>query len=140
MELIATAIQGVGINQNILFTDTVSSGNCAISHREGSGLVNVKGLTNTQCRARYRVSFGANIAIPTGGTVGPITVAIALDGEALASTFMIVTPAAVEEYNNVSRDTFIDIPRGCCSTISVKNINLQAINVKNANLIVERVA
>ena len=96
MELIATAIQEVGINQNILFTDTVSSGNCAIYHREGSGLVNVKGLTNTQCRARYRVSFGANIAIPTGGTVEPITVAIALDGEPLGSTFMISTPAAVE--------------------------------------------
>lgn len=140
MELIATAIQEVGINQNILFTDTISSGNCAIYHRSGSGLVTVKGLTNTQCRARYRVSFGANIAIPTGGTVEPISVAIALDGEPLASTFMISTPAAVEEYNSVSRDTFIDIPRGCCSTISVKNINPQEINVQNANLVVERVA
>ena len=94
MELIATAVQEVGINQNILFTDTAVSGNCAMYHREGSGLVTIKGQTNTQCRARYKVSFGANIAIPTGGTVEAITVAIALDGEPLASTFMILTPAA----------------------------------------------
>lgn len=140
MELIATATQEVGINQNVLFTDTIVSGNCAMYHREGSGLVSVKGLTNTQCRARYKVSFGGNIAIPTGGTVGPITIAIALDGEPLLSTFMIITPPAVEEYNHVYSSVFLDIPRGCCSTISVKNINAQEINVQNANLIIERVA
>ena len=140
MELIATAVQEVGINQNILFTDTAVSGNCSIYHREGSGLVTIKGQTNTQCRARYKVSFGANIAIPTGGTVEAITVAIALDGEPLASTFMILTPAAVETYNHVYGSVFLDIPRGCCSTVSVKNINPQEINVQNANLIIERVA
>ena len=140
MEITAVALQEVAENQNVLFTDTVICGGPSIIHRGGSGLVTVKGLTNTQCRARYRVSFGANIAIPTGGTVEPISVAIDLDGEPLASTFMISTPAAVEEYNSVSRDTFIDIPRGCCSTISVKNINPQEINVQNANLVVERVA
>jgi hypothetical protein len=83
-------------------------------HRDGSGLVTLKGLTN-QCRARFRVSFGGNIAIPTGGTVGPISLAIAIDGEAVATTTMISTPAAVEEYNNVFSAIFLDIPRGCCS-------------------------
>ena len=62
-------------------------------HRDGSGLVTLRGLTN-QCRARFRVSFGGNIAIPTGGTVGPISLAIAIDGEAVATTTMISTPAA----------------------------------------------
>ena len=139
MEITANAIQTVASNANVLFTDTVVCGNCAITHRDGSGLVTLRGLTN-QCRARFRVSFGGNIAIPTGGTVGPISLAIAIDGEAVATTTMISTPAAVEEYQNVFSAIFLDIPRGCCSQISVKNISDEDIEIQNANLIVERVA
>ena len=139
MEITANAIQTVAANANVLFTDTVTCGNCSISHRDGSGLVTLRGLTN-QCRARYRVSFGGNIAIPTGGTVGPISLAIAVDGEAVATTTMISTPAAVEEYQNVFSAIFLDIPRGCCSQISVKNIGDEDIEIQNANLIIERVA
>jgi hypothetical protein len=139
MEIIANAIQTVNANQNVLFTDTLTDGNCSIVHRNGSGLVSLKGLTN-QCRARYRVSFGGNIAVPTGGTAGAISVAIAIDGEVMATTTMIVTPAAVEEYFNVFGAIYLDIPKGCCSSISVQNTSTQAIEVQNANLIVERVA
>ena len=139
MEITANAIQTVAAGANVLFTDTVVSGNCAITHRDGSGLVTLRGLTN-QCRARFRVSFGGNIAIPTGGTVGPISLAIAVDGEAVATTTMISTPAAVEEYQNVFSAIFLDIPRGCCSQISVKNIGEDPIEIQNANLIIERVA
>ena len=139
MEITANAIQTVASNANVLFTDTVVCGNCAITHRDGSGLVTLRGLTN-QCRARFRVSFGGNVAIPTGGTVGPISLAIAIDGEAVATTTMISTPAAVEEYQNVFSAIFLDIPRGCCSQISVKNIGDEPIEVQNANLIIERVA
>jgi hypothetical protein len=102
-------------------------------------LVTLRGLTN-QCRARFRVSFGGNIAIPTGGTVGPISLAIAVDGEPVATTSMISTPAAVEEYNNVFSAIFLDIPKGCCSQISVKNTSAEPIEIQNANLIIERVA
>ena len=139
MEIIANAVQTVAANQNVYFTDEVTSGNCAIMHRDDSGLVTLRGVTN-QCRARYRVTFGGNIAIPTDGTVGPISIAIAIEGEGIASTTMIVTPAAVADFNNVSSSVFIDVPRGCCTTISVKNMTTQSINVSNANLIVERVA
>ena len=139
MELTANAIQTVAANANVLFTDTVVGGNCAIMHRDGSGLVTLRGLTN-QCRARFRVSFGGNIAIPTGGTVGPISLAIAVNGEPVASTTMISTPAAVEEFNNVFSAIFLDIPKGCCSQISVRNTSDQPIEIQNANLIVERVA
>ena len=139
MEITANAIQTVASNANVLFTDTVVCGNCAITHRDGSGLVTLRGLTN-QCRARFRVSFGGNIAIPTGGTVGPISLAIAIDGEAVATTTMISTPAAVEEYQNVFSAIFLDIPRGCCSQISVKNISDEDIEIQNANLIIESVA
>ena len=78
--------------------------------------------------------------MPTGGTVEAISLALAIDGEPIASTTMIVTPAAVEEFFNVFGAIYIDIPRGCCSQISVRNVSTQTINVQNANLIVERVA
>lgn len=139
MELTANAIQTVPANGNVIFTDTVVCGNCSIMHREGSGLVTLRGLTN-QCRARFRVSFGGNIALPTGGTVGPISLAIAINGEPVATTTMISTPAAVEEFNNVFSAIFLDVPKGCCSQISVRNTSNQPIDVQNANLIIERVA
>lgn len=139
MEITANAIQTVNVNQNVLFTDTVVDGNCSIIHRDGSGLVSLKGLTS-QYRARYKVTFGGNIAIPTGGTVESISVALAIDGEPVATTTMIVTPAAVEEFWNVFGAIYLDIPKCCCSQISVTNISTQSIEVQNANLIVERVA
>ena len=139
MEITANALQTVNENQNVLFTDTVTCGNCSITHRDGSGLVTLRGITN-QCRARFKVSFGGNIAIPTGGTVEAISLAISLDGEPIATTTMIVTPAAVEEFWNVFSAIFVDVPKGCCSSIGVKNISTQSIDVQNANLIVERVA
>ena len=139
MEIIANALQTVEINQNVLFTDDVACGNCSIIHRDGSGLVTLRGVTN-QCRARFKVTFGGNIALPTGGTVGPISLAITLDGEPIPSTTMTVTPAAVEQFNNVFSAIFVDVPRGCCLTIGVRNISTGAVDVQNANLIVERVA
>lgn len=139
MEIIAVAEQTVLANQNVLFTDTVTCGNCSIEHRNGSGLVTLRGTTN-QCRARYKVSFGGNIAIPTGGTVEAIQIALAIEGEALGFSTMIVTPAAVEEYFNIFGALFIDVPKNCCLTVSVRNNSAQSILVQNANLIIERVA
>ena len=139
MELTANALQTVALNQNVIFTDTVVCGNCSIVHRDGSGLVTLRGITK-QCRARFKVTFGGNIALPAGGTVEPISLAIAINGEPVATTTMIYTPAAVEEFGNVFSAIYIDVPAGCCSQISVRNISTQAIDVQNANLIVERVA
>lgn len=139
MEIIANELQTVLENQNVQFTDTVVPGKACAIHRNGSGLVSLKGLTN-QCRARFKVSFGANIAIPTAGTVEAISLAIAIDGEPIATTTMIVTPAAVEDFFNVFGAIYLDIPRGCCSQISVRNTSTQPIDVQNANLIIERVA
>ena len=139
MEIFAVATQTVAENQNVLFTDSVTCGNCSITHRDGSGLVTLRGTTN-QCRARYKVSFGGNIAVPTGGTVEAISLGLAIDGEALGSSTMIVTPAAVEEYFNVFGAMFVDVPKGCCLTASIQNISTQPILVQNANFIIERVA
>ena len=139
MEIIANALQTVPANQNVYFTDAINCGGCSITHRDGSGLVTLHGNTN-QCRARFKVSFGANIAVPTGETVGPISLAITIDCEAVQATTMTVTPAAVEEFFNVFSAVFIDVQRGCCVTASVRNISEIPVDVINANLIVERVA
>lgn len=139
MEITANALQTVNANQNILFTETAVCGNCSIIHKEGSGLVTLRGITQ-QCRARFRVTFGGNIAIPADGTVAPISIAIAINGEPVNTTTMISTPAAVEQFNNVFGSIFLDVPNGCCSQVSVKNISTDSISVENANLIIERVA
>ena len=131
--------QTVAPGQNVLFTETPVCGSNCITHREGSGIVRLRGMTN-QCKARYRVSFGGNIAVPTGGTVEEISLAISIEGEPLASATMIVTPAAVENFFNVFGAVFVDVERGCCLTVAVENTSDQEISVANANLIVERVA
>ena len=140
MEIIAVALQTVAENQNVLFTETAVGSNNSMYHRDGSGLITLRAASSTQCRARFKISFGGNIAIPTGETVGPISLALAINGEAIASTTMIETPAAVEQFSNVFSAIFLDIPTGCCQTLSVKNISDIPIEVQNANLIVERVA
>ena len=138
-EYIATDVQTVETNQNVLFTDTPICGSNSIFHRQGSGLFTLRGITN-QCRARFKITFGANIAIPETETVDPISVAIAINGEPILSTTMIVTPAVVSQFFNVGRTIYIDIPAGCCSQISIKNTSTQSISIENANLIIDRVA
>ena len=139
MEITANTLQNVGVNQNVIFTETAVCGNNSIIYREGSGLVTLRGITN-QCRARFKVFFSGNIAIPTGGTVGAISLTVSIDGEPLPSTTMIVTPAAVNEFFNVSTGVYLNVPAGCCSKIAVTNSSTQDIDVQNANLIVERIA
>ncbi len=140
MEIVANAIQTVPVNQDVLFTDVSVRGNGSTIWRVGSGIVTLRGLSNGQCRARFRAVFGANIAVPTGETVGPIELAIAINGEGVPTSRMISTPLDVENYNNVSADIYIDVPIGCCSQLSVQNVGTIPVNVQNANFIVERVA
>lgn len=140
MEITANAIQNVASNQAVLFTNTVIPGNLSMIHREGSGLVGLRGLTNGQARARFLVTFGANVALPAGGAILPINLAIAINGEAVSTSSMISTPATTLAYNNIGASLHIDVPAGCCSQISVKNIGTTSVDVQNANLIIERVA
>ena len=134
-------VQTVAVDENVLF----NNGNRAcrkgfISHRDDSGIFFLKGATNC-CKAIYKVHFDGNIAIATGGTVEPISVAITINGEALGNATAIATPAAIGDFWNVAITTFIDIPCGCCVTVSVENTSATtAIEVTNANIIFERVA
>jgi molybdopterin-binding protein len=131
-------VQQVAANGNAVFSETPVSGSNCIVHRDGSGIITLRGMTN-QCRARYKVVFGGNVAIPTGGAVGPISIAISVEGEALGSATAIVTPAAVDEFFNVFAAAFIEVPRGCCVTVAIKNTSAETIELENANVIVERV-
>ena len=134
-------VQTVAVDDNVFFTD--GSRACRkgfIQHRENSGLFFLKG-SNNGCKAMYRVTFDANIAIAEGGTVEPISVALTINGETLGNATAIVTPAAIGDFFNVSISTFIDVPCGCCVTVSVENTSdTTAIDVQNANIIFERVA
>ncbi len=134
-----SSIVAVAAGQNVPLTETAVAGKACVVHREGAGIVTLRGLTN-QCKARYKVSFGGNIAVPTGGTVEAITAALAINGEALASTTATVTPAAVDNYFNIYIAAFVEVPRGCCLTVAARNTSTQTINFANSNLIVERVA
>lgn len=142
-EYTSNAPQVVATGGNVLFTETAVCCNRGyVIHREGAGVITLRGLVNNcyDKKARYKVSFGANIAIPTGGTVEAISIALAIDGEPIPTSSAIVTPAAVENFWNVGSTLFVDVPRGCCLTIAVENTSAQAITVQNANIIIERTA
>lgn len=138
-EFTSVATQEVAQNGNVIFTNTAVRGTNCIKHREGSGIITLRGITN-QCRARYFVNFSANIAVPAGGTVGEISLAIAISGEPVLSSQMRSTPAAVSQFNNVSAGIYVDVPAGCCVNIAVENTSTQAIEVANANIVVTREA
>lgn len=141
-EYTANAVQTVGLGQNVLFTDAPIPGyRQGIIHRQGSGIITLSGrVNNCSGFARYKISFGANIAIPEGGTVAPLSLALAIDGEPIPTSSVIVTPAAAGDFWNVYASIFIDLPRGCCYTVSVENTGTTSVDVQNANLIIERTA
>lgn len=140
-EYSAVAVQTVSVDDNILFDN--GSRACRkgfVQHRDDSGIFFLKGATNG-CRAVYRVTFNGNIAIATGGTVEPISVALTINGEELGNATATVTPAAIGDFFNVSVTTFIDIPCGCCVTVSVENVSdTTDIDLTNGNIIFDRVA
>ena len=136
-----TALQTVAVDDNIFFDNGCRA--CRkgfIQHRDDSGIFFLKGATNG-CRSVYRVAFNGNIAIATGGTVEPISVALTINGEALGNALATVTPTVAEVFFNVSVTTFIEIPCGCCVTVSVENVSdTTAIDLTNGNIIFDRVA
>lgn len=132
--------QTVAEDENVLFLDGDRA--CRkgyVTHRAGSGVFRLKGANNCG-RTVYRVTFNANIAVAEGGTVGAISVALQEDGETLQNSVAIVVPAATGDFFNVSLSTFIVIPCGCCVTVGVENVSDTAIDVANANIIIDRVA
>lgn len=144
-EFSANALQTVNPGETVIFTESpVPCRRGLIRHRDDTGNFLLVGYIPRQygCRcnkeANYLVDFGANIAIPTDGTVGAISLAITMDGATLPASNMIVTPAAVEEFFNVSRAINAAVFGGCCESLSVRNTSDQPILVQNANIIISR--
>ena len=108
VEYLANAVQEVSLNQPVIFTASIPCTRGYIYHEDETGIFILRGITNGQCFATYRLSFNANIAIPTGGTVGPIAVAITVNGEPRPTSRAIITPAAFEEYGNVTSTAIIE--------------------------------
>ena len=141
--------QLVAPGQNVLLADSIPCGKGCVVHRNGSGILTLRGITGgCNAFARYQVTFNGNIAIPEGGAVAAIATTLAIDGEPLLSSRAIVTPAAVEQYFNVTNTAIVTVPRGCCYTVAVENaqagvageVEQQAINVADGNLTVTRIA
>lgn len=144
-------IQSVSPNQQVLLNTTIGCPKGYVIHREGSGIATLRGIVNnpSSCFARYQVTFNGNIALPTGSTVGEISLAIAIDGEPIQTSRARYTPAAVDEYGNVTSTAIITVPKGCCFNVSVENTSESAtpnttpapsINVQNANMVITRIA
>ena len=157
-EFTKNEVQLVQPNQPVLLRDSIPCNKGYVFHRNESGILTLRGIVNNACGcfARYRVTFNGNIAIPSTGTApAGISIALALDGEPILTSKAIVTPAAVaaepptdENYFNVTSTAIITVPKGCCFNVSVENTSAPAdaatpapaINVKNANLTVSRIA
>lgn len=145
-EYLANAIQEVQLNNPLIFTASIPCTKGYVYHEDETGIFILRGITNGQRFATYQVTFNGNIAIPEGGTAGPIAIAIAINGEARPTSRAIITPPAVEEYGNVTSTCIVKVPCGCCFSMSVRQVpagaavDAPSINVQNANLVINRIA
>lgn len=135
-------VQEVTAGGAVIFNTSIGCPKRYVIHRNESGIVILRGIVNNpqSCFARYQVAFNGNIAVPAGGSAGPISLALAINGEPLLTSQAIVTPPAADQYFNVTSTAFITVPTGCCFTLAVENTSADAINVQNANLVITRVA
>lgn len=133
LELTNSVVQEVAAGQSVVFNSTSVKSGCAERHREGSGQIT---LTKP---GRYLVTFSGNIAIPSGGTVGEIALGIAQAGEIIGGTLMRSTPTAVENFNNVSSQTYVNVYCNCCETVTIKNAGINSVSVDNPNITAVRV-
>ena len=142
-EYIYVPAQTVEFGRGVLLNGSCPCNRGAVIHQDGSSIFTLRGPScPNQNFARYQVTFNANISVPTGGTVGEISVSIAQNGEALGQSLAAITPAAVEQYGNVTSTSYITVPSGCCYQISVQNSSAtaEAIDVRNSNLVITRIA
>ena len=148
-EYLANPVQNVALNAPIIFNASIPCAKGYVYHEDETGIFILRGITNGQCFATYQVTFNGNIAIPEDGTVGPIAVAVTVNGEPRLTSRALFVPAAVDEYGNVTSTAIIQVPKGCCFSLSVEYVSGQddpaetpapVIEVQNANLVINRIA
>ena len=148
-EYLANAVQSVSVNSPIVFSASIPCTKGYVYHEDETGIFTLCGKT-TNCFARYQVTFNGNIAIPEGGAVTPIAVALVVQGEQRPTSRAIFVPAAVDTYGNVTSTALITVPKGCCFSLAVEYVDATTddpattptptINVQNSNLVISRVA
>jgi len=148
-EYLANDVQNVALNSPVIFTASIPCTKGYVYHEDETGIFILRGCTQN-CFARYQVTYNGNIAIPEGGAVTPIAVAITVNGEPRLTSRAIITPAAVDEYGNVTSTAIITVPKGCCFSVSVRYVDATvddpattptpAIEVQNSNLVINRIA
>jgi len=148
-EYLANALQNVALNGPVLFTASIPCTKGYVYHEDETGIFILRGCTNN-CFARYRVTYNGNIAVPDGGEVTPLAVAISVNGEPRVTSQAIFTPQAVEEFGNVTSTAIITVPKGCCFSLSVRYVDATVddaavtptptIEVQNSNLVIDRIA
>ncbi len=148
-EYLANSVQAVNLNAPVIFTASIPCRRGWVYHEDETGIFILRGITNGQCFATYKVTFNGNIALPEGGTVGPIAVALTVNGEPRPTSRAIFTPAAAEDFGNVTATAIVKVPKGCCFSLSVESVSAVAdptetpapvIDVQNANLVIDRIA
>ena len=152
-EFLYNPLQEVALNAPILFDTSIPCSRGNIYHENNTGNFILKGASNggNCCNqyAQYQVTFNGNIALPLGATLTPIAVALAVNGEPRLTSRAIFTPAAVEEFGNVTSTAIIKVPRCCCFSLSVDAVPATTdptvtpaplIEVQNANLTITRIA
>lgn len=150
-EFVYNEVQLIQPGAAALLNDAISCNRGFVLHRPGSGILTLRGIVNNPCArfARYKVAYDGNIAVPADGTVGEIQLALAIDGEVIPTSIAAATPTVVDAYWNVSGFAIVDIPVGCCYTISVENASVSAtpattpapaLNLRNLNVEVTRIA
>lgn len=145
-------IESVALNQPITFIDSIPCNKGYVCHNSGSGIFILRGIVHNPnaCFARYEVEFTGNISIPTDGAITPIATAIVVSGEEKNGSRAIITPTVVDSYGNVTSRATIDVPKGCCLTVSVEYVNgtvndptttpTPLINVIDGSLTISRTA
>lgn len=148
-EYLANAVQNVAVNAPIIFTASIPCTRGYIYHEDETDVFILRGCTNN-CFARYQITFNGNVAIPDGGDITPVAIAITVQGEPRLTSRAIYTPQAVDEYGNLTSTAIITVPRGCCITVGVDYVDATTddptvtptplIEVQNANLTITRIA
>lgn len=151
-EYLANDVQLVALNAPVVFTASIPCNRGYVYHEDETGIFILRGIVNNSCCgfARYQVTFNGNIAIPEGGEVTPIALTLSVNGEARPTSAAIFTPAAVDEYGNVTSTAIITVPKGCCFNLAVRYVDATVadpattptptIEVQNANLVINRIA
>jgi hypothetical protein len=148
-EYLANATQEIALNAPAIFTASIPCNRGYVYHEDETGIFILRGITCNQCFATYQVTFNGNIAIPEGGAVTPIAMAVTVNGEPRLTSRAIFTPAAAEDFGNITSTAIIKVPRGCCFSLSVESVPASAdatvtpapvIELQNANLVIDRIA